>query len=56
MDPGGSATQVMNFQASPSVPMGGGSSGKEGHPFEDEDPYKYGCYIIEESPSTSHED
>ena len=45
----------MNIQAGPSVPTGGGSSGKEGHPSEEEDPYKYGCRIVEELPSTSHE-
>jgi len=38
----------MNIQDGLSVPTGGSSLGKEGHPFEDEDPYKYGCQIIEE--------
>ena len=54
-DPGGIATQDMNIQAGPSVPTGGGSLGKDDHPSEDEDPYKYGCHVVEESPSTSHE-
>lgn len=54
-DPGGSATQDMNIQAGPSIPTGVGSSSKEGHPSKDEDPYQYGCRIVEESPPTSHE-
>jgi len=45
----------MDEQAGPSVPTGGGSSSKEGHPSEDKDDYKYGCRIIEEQPSTSHD-
>lgn len=54
-DPSGTATQDMNIHAGPSIHTSGGSSGKEGHPSEDEDLYKYGCRIVEESPSTSHE-
>lgn len=48
-------TQVKDNQAGISIPTGGGSSSKEGHPTEDEDLYNYGCHIIEEHPSTSHE-
>lgn len=48
-------TQVMDNQAGPSIPNGGGYSSKEGHPSKDEDNYNYGCRIIEEKPSTSHE-
>lgn len=49
------ATQVKDNQAGLSVPSRGGSSRKEGHPSEDEDLYNYGCRIIEDHPSTSHE-
>lgn len=54
-DPGGTATQDMQTEVGPSVPTSGGSSGKEGYPSEDDDPYNYGCRIVEESPSTTHE-
>ena len=58
-DLGGTTTQDIQTQASPSVPtcggsLGkegyhpGGSSSKEGHPSEDDDPYNYGCRIVEE--------
>jgi len=45
----------MNTQVGPSVPTGGSALSKEGHPSEDEDPYQYGCRIVEESPPTSQE-
>lgn len=53
---GSSATQEAPFQAGPSAPSCGSPSGKEGRPSESEDPDPYGCRIVEEPPSTQHEE
>eukprot|EP00253_Pinus_taeda_P034067 PITA_34067 len=41
-------TKDPSGSAGPSVPTDGGSAGKEGQPSEEEDPYEYGCRIVEE--------
>ena len=54
-EPNCSATQDMSHQAGPSDPKRGCFNGNEGHQAEVEDPYKYGCHIIQEPPHTSHD-
>lgn len=55
-DTSGSAILNSTTHAGPSAPAGGGPSGIEGHPSEFEDPDHFECRIVEEQPTTSHED
>lgn len=54
-EPSCSATQDTSHQAGPSDPKQGCFNGNEGHQAEVEDPYEYGCRIVEEPPPTSHD-
>ena len=54
-EPCSSAIQDTSHPVDPSDPKRGGSVGKVDHQVAIEDPYEYGCRIVEEMPTNSHD-